>query len=327
MNLNRITPFPLAALALVLAAPAQALVAVTPGDIVGTGIMAASCASLHGSGNGIGITGAIDSGLFADASTCADGALAGAVGSLPAASVFSNGMATSTAGATASMGTLHLGSQLDTPGGSAASFPRSVSQAGFGDTMTVNLAGHTGESGWLLVKLHVDGVLDASSNAGSASFQVAVTQNNALLAASNPGYDRGTGNEVGTDRQVPTWTVASFPVPGPLVDHQVVDETVTFSLPVTFGTSFEMVVLGLSISASRSSTGAAHSVSDFADTVRWEGVKSVLIGNNAVSGYTVTGASGIDWTLAAPVPEPGPAALWLAGLAVIGGLGLRRSSR
>lgn len=322
--MSRMSPFPLAALALALAAPAQALVPVTPGDIVGTGLVAASCASLKGSGNGFSITDAIDSGLFADATSCAGTALPGAVGSAPASSVFSNGQATATADATASMGTLHLGTQLVTPGEPATRFPLAVSQGGFGDMVTVNLAGHTGESGWLLVNLHVDGTLHASANAGSASFQVSVTKNDQLLSAFNPGYDLGTGNAISTDRQLPTWVVASYPVPGPLVDDLVVNESVTFSIPVVFGTSFEMVVLGMSTSGTRSATGAANALSDFAHTVRWDGVKSVLLGNNAVGGYTVTGASGIDWALAAPVPEPGPAALWLAGLAVLGGLGIRR---
>jgi hypothetical protein len=55
------------------------------------------------------------------------------------------------------------------------------------------------------------------------------------------------------------------------------------------------------------------------------GIRSIFIKNSS-------GGIEIDHVrygnmVAAPVPEPGPAALWLAGLAVIGGLGLRRSSR
>jgi hypothetical protein len=215
------------------------------------------------------------------------------------------------------LGTLHLASRLDTEGGTASLYPRAVSQAGYGDLLTVNLANPPAADGFLLVGVRVSGVLDASGNAGFATFQLAVTNDNATLAAGNPGYNKGTGGGISTDRQLPTWIASSFPAPGPLSEHRVIDEMVIFSIPVTFGTSFEMVVLGLSNTATRNSSGGAHSESDFGQTVTWAGVQGLLVGGVPVQGYTLTSGSGIDWTLAAAVPEPAAWWLFAAGLPLL----------
>jgi hypothetical protein len=297
-----------------LAGPAWAIVPVTPSNILGVGLLAASCASGHGSGNGISITGAIDSGLIAAATSCAGQAPASAAGQALSNSIWATSPVTAGATASSSMGLLHLSSTMDTPGGSTSLFPAAIGQAGFGDTLTVSLQGQEGKAAFLLLDLQVHGVLDAGRNAGSSAFQVAVTKNNSLLSASNPGYERGSGNEIGTDRQIPAWKASSFPPPtGPLSEHQVINEVVTFSVPVTIGTSFEMVVLGLSLSATRSQSGASLSSSDFSQTVRWSGIHGLLLNGSPVAGYSVTSASGVDWTAAAAVPEPAPWMLFGAG--------------
>jgi hypothetical protein len=314
MRHTRKTLLAAAAVAAALAAPAKAQVPVKPADIVNTGTMAAACASLQGDGSGLAITGAIDIGLLGVATQCAGQADPASASS---GAAWSNAQADATASASATLGTLHLASRLDTEGGTASLYPRAVSQAGYGDLLTVNLANPPAADGFLLVGVRVSGVLDASGNAGFATFQLAVTNDNATLAAGNPGYNKGTGGGISTDRQLPTWIASSFPAPGPLSEHRVIDEMVIFSIPVTFGTSFEMVVLGLSNTATRNSSGGAHSESDFGQTVTWAGVQGLLVGGVPVQGYTLTSGSGIDWTLAAAVPEPAAWWLFAAGLPLL----------
>jgi hypothetical protein len=316
-----------AAAALLGVAAVKAAVPVTPANLVDAGLMSATCASLRGSGNGLSIAAAIDSGLLAASTQCTGQAVTGLVGSASSGASFANGLASASAGAQASAGVLHLGASLDTSGSLAGTqFPIGIAQAGFADTFTVNLAGHQGESGYLLVDVHVSGVLDATRNAGSASFTVSATKNNLQLQASNPGYVVGTGNGASTDRQQPSWSVATYPPPDiPTTDHRVVNETITFSVPVTYGTTFEMAVLGLATAGTRSQTGAGLSSSNFNQTVQWLGVHGVLsAGGQAVQGYTLTSGSGINWAQAAPVPEPDSAWLLAAGLFGLAGLAARR---
>ncbi|EHR73562.1 PEP-CTERM putative exosortase interaction domain-containing protein [Burkholderiales bacterium JOSHI_001] len=304
-------------------AAAQAAVTV-PADVLGSGVQVATCASLRGSGNGLAIGDAIDSGLLTPGTECFGTVASGAQASAALTAQQDNGLAQAHASGQASMGVLHLSSTLNTPGSPSTSFPAAISQASFVDMMTPNAPGLTGQSGFLLLPIHVSGVLDASGNAGSAAFLVAALKNDITLSTSNPGYVVGTGNQVSTDRQAPTYRAASFPVPGPLSEHQVVDETVVFSVPVVFGTPFEMTLLGQSIAGMRSRDGGGNSSSDFEHTLQWLGASQARLADGSVVSVTTTGASGIDWTLAAAVPEPATWLMLLAGGAVL--LARRRAS-
>lgn len=298
-------------------AAAQAALPV-PADVVGSGVQVATCASLRGSGDGLAITDVIDSGLLSPGTECVGALASGAQASVARSASQDNGLAQAHASGQAAMGVLHLSSTLHTPGSSSgATFPVGIAQASFVDMMTANAPGLTGQSGFLLLPIHVSGVLDASGNAGSAGFTVAALKNDITLAAANPGYGVGTGNQVSTDRQQPTYAVASFPVPGPLSEHQVVNETVVFSVPVIFGTPFELTLVGRSIAGTRSRDGGGDSSSDFEHTLQWLGASQAMLVDGTRVNVTTSGASGIDWTEAAPVPEPGTALLLLAGSAVL----------
>jgi hypothetical protein len=322
----RSTPSHLACLALagLICAPTAQASVPTPAAANAPGVQVATCASLNGSGNGLSISGAIDSGLLAAGTQCTGNTAGGPAAQVSSQAQSDNGQAVANAQAQASLGVLKLSSSLSTPGGGTVRFPIGVAQASFVASMTPNIPGLNGQAAYLLVPLHVSGSLHASGNAGAAAFSVAVLKNDFTLSTSNPGYVVGTGNQVSTDRQVPTWRVASYPVPGPLVDDASVDETVVFSVPVTIGTPFDLSVVAMSVAGTRSQTGGGNAASDFAHTVQWLGATKVRMANGSLVDVTLTdNTSGVNWGQAAPVPvpvpvpEPAAMALAAAGLLVV----------
>jgi hypothetical protein len=60
--------------------------------------------------------------------------------------------------------------------------------------------------------------------------------------------------------------------------------------------------------------------------LRYGGSTGLTVAGVAVDDYALNAASGLDWQAATPVPEPGTAALLLAGMAVVGRLTRRRWS-
>ena len=73
------------------------------------------------------------------------------------------------------------------------------------------------------------------------------------------------------------------------------------------------------------SSGGGTAEDRFFGATHAGGIRSIFI-SNTIGGIEIDHVQ-YGSMVAAPVPEPGSAALWLAGLAVIGGLGFRRSSR
>ena len=100
--------------------------------------------------------------------------------------------------------------------------------------------------------------------------------------------------------------------------NQTVNQQVGFSATITLGTPFELGVFARAIAGNASSGGVYQfndATVDFSNTLSWAGITELTLGGNAVP-YTLSSASGIDWTqpYTAAVPEPRAWALWAIGL-------------
>jgi hypothetical protein len=79
-------------------------------------------------------------------------------------------------------------------------------------------------------------------------------------------------------------------------DSQDVDETLTFSVPITFSTAFNLGIYGVSGVGGRnqSSVGSAHS--DFSHSMYWAGVRGVLVNGQLIENRAEHRLNaGIDW--------------------------------
>jgi len=191
-------------------------------------------------------------------------------------------------------------------------FAHGAVNGGYTDQLTISLPGFNGQAGYLLLRVGVAGTLQASAETGAAGFEVVPYVNKQLLNAGNPGYDDGSSNHLwATDRQVGAWGVASAP------DASLaVNEIVVFSLPVVVGQALDVGIYAMAEAGQRSSGGFpgwyANSQVQFGSFLA--GAPLLMIGGQAQSGFSISSASGFDWTQAAAVPEPQQWALWAAGL-------------
>lgn len=211
----------------------------------------------------------------------------------------------------ARMGWVQMSAENHAP--AATWFAHGGVNGGYTDSLSVNAAGHAGESGYLLLSVAVKGTLWATAEAGGTGFQVVPYVNQAQLNAANPGYDDGTSNHLwSTDRQVGAWGVGSAPD-----SSLVINEVITFSLPVVIGQSMDVGIYTQADAGQRSSGGfpgwMANSGLSF--TSYLAGASLVLAGQN-VPGFSISSASGLNWAVSA-VPEPGAWLLMLAGFGVV----------
>ena len=108
-------------------------------------------------------------------------------------------------------------------------FPIAVSGGGGSDQMVVNLDGQAGEAGVWTLQMAVDGHLLAAG--GAAQLQMNAYGNNHELSLPVTGFDPGNSDGLTTDRQRVQWAVAR-------TGDRMIDDLVTFAVPVTIGQSF-----------------------------------------------------------------------------------------
>jgi len=234
-----------------------------------------------------------------------------------AAAVTTNTSGSSMAFAT--MGQIKLKASSTSPN---LGFANGGAHGGFKENFTVS-GGVPGAAGWMLVDILVSGSASASGAAGSAGFSIGGFKDGIELRNNNPFWDNGNSDPASTDRQRAKWRVSSFA--SGTTDSRVVNDMITFAVPITFGVQFSFDIYGFAEAGKRSS-GSAPGLSsasvDFFNTITWGGINAILASNGStISSSSVVGSTGLDWT--GVVPAPG--ALLVFGLGSL--VSIRRNRR
>lgn len=113
--------------------------------------------------------------------------------------------------------------------------------------------------------------------------------------------------------------------------HQVLDEDIEFSLPITLGTPFKLGFFAATWSGNASGFGGASQAStDLWNTITWNGVRAVTVAGVPID-HALDSSNGIDWRLpfaaADPQAVPLPSTLLLAAAGVLLARGRRRIAR
>jgi hypothetical protein len=242
--------------------------------------------------------------------SCHSQMFSGADGSAQTAAAHAAPDIANAAGGTAAMGLLRLHASNASP--AETYFAQGAANGGWSDTSTVTVDGLSGSAVWL-INVAVSG--SASVLGGSATFGATAYKDEVELRRSVAGFDRGGSDSFTTDRQRVRWRVSDELNNG--MASRVVDDVVTFAVPVTLGTSFVWGVYGSANAGQNAATTGDDRITT-ADlgpyTMRFLGTQGVLVDGALYANAQVVSGSGIDWTQAAPVPEPGTWALMLGGL-------------
>ncbi len=206
---------------------------------------------------------------------------------------------------TAGLGWLNAFAANNAP--NSSNFAAGASNGGWSELFTVSHPSHTGQQGYLVFTLDVNGTLFASGFAGSASFSLTGYVDGGQLMI-NPYFDAGGSDLLSTDRQFGHWAVATYG--NPPTESKTVSDTVTFAVPFTFGTQFKLGIYAHALAGMRSSSsvlGNSTAESDFSgEGLRWGGISAVLLQNGTpVNGAVIVSGSGLDW--GGPVTPPSPA--------------------
>ncbi|RYG23430.1 PEP-CTERM sorting domain-containing protein [bacterium] len=233
-------------------------------------------------------------------------------GSASASASYSDSIVTASATSFVGLGQMHLYADNSGPN---SGFRYGGGSGGWIDTLTINSAGLTGTAGRLVYTLDVEGMLKSTGFSGASRIQILEYKDKQMVPRDSVFDSSNDPLEVSTDRQMVVYGVASdFSN-----EHRTIDKTVTFTVPFTYGTPFELGIFANAVAGARSSSGVggiSTAEIDFKNTILWNGISSVLDpSGQGVSDFSIVSASGTDWTQ--PVPEPGTMAALTLGVAAL----------
>lgn len=172
-----------------------------------------------------------------------------------------------------------------------AAFSTAAANGGWKETFTVSHPTLTGQSGYMVFRVHGKGNIVATNLTGSGYLTANPFKNN-LILTQNMYFDVGGSDLIGTSSQYARWGHASFGTN----TSRTFDGVTTFSVPVTFGTSFDLGVYAMVVAGQRSSGGlGGTSSATIHAEFNWDGLVGIFNDAGPVSGATVVSGSGKDW--------------------------------
>lgn len=216
-------------------------------------------------------------------------ALFGPGGSTSVSAAYQSGQISNSVGATYGFGYLTADAADAFP--DSASFSAAAANGGWKETFTVSHPTLTGQSGYMVFRVHGKGNIVARNLTGSGYLIANPFKDNVLLSQ-NMYFDRGDSDLIGTSNQYARWAHASFGT----TTTRAFDGITTFSVPVTFGTSFSLGVYAMVVAGQRSSGGlGGTSSATIHAEFNWDGLVGVFNDAGPIEGATVTSESGKDW--------------------------------
>ena len=209
---------------------------------------------------------------------------------------------TASAQAIANIGIFKLGASYSDATGGFHNHTAAIVDVGWLDLYTISDPLYNGQNGVLTFVMHADGEI---SGAGAGQWQ---------LGASTSFAINFSAVESGCDVRFP----GSSPCP------LTVNSDYAVSVPFVFGTSFEMMIRSFAVaglpSIGDSSPPNTGTDIGFLNTIYWAGIQSVKVGGQAINSYSISAASGADYTQSfAPVSEvPEPEAFWMLAIGLAG---------
>jgi hypothetical protein len=279
-------------------------------DMTAPGAMVSVCGGLNYSGSAYAIG---DKGYWLPGQFSCNAAQSGGSVAQSAAYVVSNPEpVNASASGAATLGQMHLFAHSHAS--PAAGFAQAEATAGWVDTLTFTPVNPSdiGKTAQLSFTILAEGTLagqDGSSYSPNSMAGLGIKPyvNDAALPP-GPGAEFVVGGQ----------GQYNFPY------NQTVNQLVSFSANITLGTAFELGIFARALAGNAASGYvyvANDATVDFQNTLSWAGITTLTVAGSPVA-FTLSSASGIDWTqpYAAPVPEPQAWALWAAGLLGMGAL-------
>lgn len=183
-----------------------------------------------------------------------------------------------------------------------AGFGNAGAHGGFKENFVVT-GGTPGAQAWMLVDVSVHGTMDAAGFAGRALLTMGAFKDDQELRSSEPFWDNGASDAIGTDRQRAQWAIATASFNAS--DSRVVNDMITFSVPVTLGQPFNLGMYGFADAGKRSSSGVAGSSSasvNFGNGIACAGARVVDAGGAVIPGAVISGDSGVNWAAGVACP-------------------------
>lgn len=227
-------------------------------------------------------------------------------------------------GSANAIGSVNLG-QIKVASSSASTafgFVKGEAHGGFKDSLTISNAALDGQAGFHVFTIGVTGTLTATGISGRAYAEIGAFKDGVRTLVNQYHDDGQSNNLFATGFQQGFWEASTATTNG--FDQFIVNDTITFAVPIVFGQEFELGLYARAAGDKRSSLNDSNgSTADalFQNTFTWTGTQSVLLADGTVvSDYDLVSASGLDYR--GLVPAPGTLAL-----AAVGGLVAARRRR